>query len=56
MDMIENMFKPEFKFVRLNILSLMPSGRVGLGDDMKVLAVFLAAKASDYNRCDYSGR
>jgi NAD(P)-dependent dehydrogenase (short-subunit alcohol dehydrogenase family) len=46
--MMEHMFQPEFKSAHDKMMSLIPAGRVRLEDDMKVLAVFLAAKASDY--------
>lgn len=47
-DMMEHMFQPEFKSAHDKMMSLIPAGRVGLEDDMKVLAVFLVAKTSDY--------
>ncbi|MBU3916725.1 glucose 1-dehydrogenase [bacterium] len=47
-DMMEYMFKPEFKAIYDVAVAQIPVPRAGGEDDIKALAVFLASKASDY--------
>jgi len=47
-DMMDYIFKPEMKPILDATLGFIPLTRVGLEDDIKGVAVFLASKASDY--------
>lgn len=47
-DMMEYLYKPEFKEALDANLESIPMGRMGLEDDIKGLGVFLASKASDF--------
>ncbi len=47
-DMMMYLFKPEMKGVLDAMLGFIPLHKIGLEDDIKGLAVFLASRASDY--------
>lgn len=47
-DMMEYIFDPKFESIKAQTLKLIPTGRIGLEDDIKAIGVFLASPASAY--------